>query len=194
MTEEVFLENPPGSRIEKVWTGIHGLADDLMGTFFEGDTWFFRQAATYGRQFIGDKTGGKASLWRLSPEGEQVMKDIYLALREGGRLEYIEAAYHFPDKLRAIASLCDDFIVGQVAHEQSLSRDKARDLLTSEARQKVTATREELERFLDGEVAKKAFSVEIDRKAGTFKIRDLDLNKKKILEEWDNSVALIFRP
>lgn len=153
----------------------------LMDIFFQEDTWNVRQAAVYG--FFGLESEKGSEDDSSDTEQDFVVQKILTEL--GNRIDYFEAAYHFPDSLAALGVMTSESWVSMKANRDSSKTraDIAADLL-DEAKIKIAEETTRFMQFLGSETFRRAFSINVTFSTGEYHISDVSLDPEELLAQW----------
>ncbi len=170
----------PEADLQALHNNIVAAHRNLMGTFFRDDTWNVRQAATYGLPLLEVEGDGQNHDWDRE---EQIVGGILGEL--GDRIGYYEPAYHFPDSLTALGHMSSADWVEMLA-EQDGTKSK-----TEIAAEELARTRARIQdetgkfgQFLGSDELRQAFTVQVDKKTGAYRIEDLPLNPNELQARW----------
>lgn len=169
----------PESDLEELKTRIWEANRYLMGTFFQDDTWDVRQAGSYLLPILEIQGDGKDHDWEKE---KQVAKSIIGDL--GNRVQYYEAAYHFPDVLAALAVGCGQDWVDMFSKQSGEPKAVVAQRILERTRVRLTEETQKFKEFLESDILGQAFTIQVNRKTAHYAIYDLSLNRYKLKTRW----------
>ena len=170
--------SPSLTRLQALHNRILTTQQYLSTTFFQDDTWLVRQAGAYGIPLLTTDRQEEPDWQKEEAFVSQILAEL------DKKVSYFEAAYRFPDNLSAHVVSTTLGWAKMVAEQDAISIDQAAEKLIEGKLSRLSEKDIEFEQFLESEEFANAFSIRIDRAAGTYQITDLHLNHDEIRSTW----------
>jgi hypothetical protein len=157
----------------------------LMTTFFQDNTWDVRQGIGYDMPILDAASDGKDRNRKKERDMEKrILADL------GERIEYIEAAYHFPDVLSGMGFGTGPAWFKIMTEHSGEPKAKVAQSIISEMEASIALETQNFSDFLKSDIFKQAFSIKVDRKTGKYTISDLILDPDQMMSRWNELLVL----